>query len=104
MNMAGQKAEYQGTVPSNALKVVGIDLVATGEIDGEGRKESITRQSGKTYQKLVVEDNRIIGAILLGDTKGSEEIQRAIQTGKNISSLKKDLADEHFDFDRLRET
>ena len=104
MNMAGQKAEYQGTVPSNALKVVGIDLVATGEIDGEGRKESITRQSGKTYQKLVVEDNRIIGAILLGDTKGSEEIQRAIRTGKNISSLKKDLADEHFDFDRLRET
>ncbi len=104
MNMAGQKVEYQGTVPSNALKVVGIDLVATGEIDGEGRKESITRQTGRTYQKLVLEDNRMIGAILLGDTRGSEEIQKAIRTGKNISSLKKDLADEHFDFGRLRET
>jgi len=104
MNMAGQKVEYQGTVPSNALKVVGIDLVATGEIDGEGRKESILHQSGNTYRKLVVEDNRIIGAILLGDTRGSEEIQKAIQTGKNISSLKKNLADEHFDFSRLRET
>lgn len=103
MNMAGQKVEYQGTVPSNALKVVGIDLVATGEIDGEGGKESITRQTGRTYQKLVLEDNRMIGAILLGDTRGSEEIQKAIRTGKNISSLKKDLADEHFDFGRLRE-
>jgi nitrite reductase (NADH) large subunit len=103
LNMAGQKTEYHGTVPSNDLKVVGIDLVATGEIDGEGRKESITRQSAKTYRKLVVEDNRIIGAIFLGDTEGSEEIQKAIQTGRDISSLKKDLAHEHFDFRRLQE-
>jgi nitrite reductase (NADH) large subunit len=103
LNMAGQKTEYHGTVPSNDLKVVGIDLVATGEIDGEGGKESITRQSAKTYRKLVVEDNRIIGAIFLGDTEGSEEIQKAIQTGRDISSLKKDLAYEHFDFRRLQE-
>ena len=34
--MAGQAAKYDGTLPSNVLKVVGIDLMAAGDIDAEG--------------------------------------------------------------------
>ena len=35
--MAGQAAKYEGTLPSNVLKVVGIDLVAAGDIDADGK-------------------------------------------------------------------
>ena len=43
MNMAGGNALYQGTVVSNTLKVVGINLTAAGEIDPEGKLECIVR-------------------------------------------------------------
>ena len=39
--MAGQDVRYEGTVVSNTLKVVGIDLFSAGEIDLEGTLESI---------------------------------------------------------------
>ena len=103
-NMAGQEKLYSGTVPSNSLKVVGIDLLAAGEIDPEGKMESavVRDEARKIYRKLVLQENRIVGAMLLGDTRGKEEIQKAIQSKKDIASLKKELAKEKFDFSRLK--
>jgi nitrite reductase (NADH) large subunit len=102
--MAGQDVKYEGTVSSNKLKVVGIDLVAVGEIDAEGKLESrvIRDEARNTYRKLVIKDNVIIGAILLGDIRGSEEIQQAIRTKTVITSIKDDLTDMNYDFQRLK--
>lgn len=103
INMAGGKEKYAGTVPSNKLKVVGIDLVSMGEIDEENRWESIVvkQENRGHYRKLVLKENRIIGAILLGDIRGNEAIQRAIQSQKDIRAFKDRLADESFDFSLL---
>jgi nitrite reductase (NADH) large subunit len=102
--MAGQPARYEGTVISNILKVVGLDLLSAGEIDVEGRLEAIVSQdeAKKTYRKLVLKDNVIIGAILLGDLRGSAEILSAIKKRTEITPFKADLAVEEFDFARLR--
>ncbi len=102
--MAGQPSRYDGTVPSNILKVVGIDLLSAGEIDVEGRLEAIVSQDEgrKTYRKLVVQDNTIIGAILLGDLRGSAEILGAIKKRTDVTPVKADLATEKFDFAKLR--
>ena len=104
-NMAGKETVYPGTVPSNTLKVVGIDLVAAGEIDGEGKMEAlVTRdEAGKAYRKLVLQENAIMGAILLGDIRGSEEIQKAIKEKRDISALKNELRRPDFDFSRLKQ-
>jgi len=101
--MAGQAAAYGGTLPSNVLKVVGIDLVAAGDIDADGKLEAIVHknEAQKTYRKLVLRDNVLVGAILLGDIRGNAEIQLAIKNQKDISALKGDLAQEIFDFKRL---
>ena len=63
--------------------------MAAGEIDGDGKMEAlVTRdEAGKTYRKLVLQGNAIIGAILLGDIRGSEEIQKAIKGKRDISAL-----------------
>jgi nitrite reductase (NADH) large subunit len=101
--MAGQEAKYAGTLPSNILKVVGIDLVAAGDIDADGKREAIIHQdkAKKTYRKLVVQDNCLVGAILLGDIQGNAEIQAAIKQKKDIGALKSELARADFDFKRL---
>jgi nitrite reductase (NADH) large subunit len=103
-NMAGQERIYSGTVPSHSLKVAGLDLLAAGEIDPEGKMESavVRDEARMIYRKLVLSENRIVGAMLLGDTRGKEEIRKAIQSKKDISSLKKELAAAKSDFSRLK--
>ena len=101
--MAGQMAAYQGSLPSNVLKVVGIDLVAAGDIDAEGKLTAVVRAdpAKKIYRKLVIRDNLLVGAILLGDIRGSAEIQAAIRKHQDISLFKDELARDEFDFTRL---
>jgi len=101
--MAGHEAKYEGTLPSNVLKVVGIDLVAAGDIDADGKLSAIVHQDKvkKTYRKLVIQDNCLVGAILLGDIRGNAEIQAAIKKKQDISRLKSELAKPDFDFKRL---
>lgn len=102
-NMAGNEEQYSGTVPANTLKVVGIDLASAGDIDVDGKLESIIteNQEKKIYRKLVIKDNIIEGTILLGDIRGSEEILNAIKTKRDISSVKIDISKEDFDFSLL---
>jgi len=101
--MAGQAATYAGTLPSNVLKVAGIDLMAAGDIDAEGQLAAVvhTDSAQKTYRKLVIKDNLLVGAILLGDIRGSAEIQAAIKKKRDLSHLKRELAQADFDFKRL---
>jgi nitrite reductase (NADH) large subunit len=91
--MAGRSARYEGTVPSNILKVVGIDLLSAGEIDVEGKLEALVSkdETKQTYRKLVLKDNVIIGAILLGDLGGSAEILNAIKQKTDITRIKREL-------------
>ncbi len=103
-NMAGRNEIYGGTMPANTLKVVGIDLLAAGDIDADGKLEAIVLRdpARQTYRKLVLQENRLVGAILLGDLTGSAEIQAAIKTGRDVSAIKADLASPDFDFRRLK--
>ncbi len=90
INMAGGTALYEGTVISNTLKVVGIDLFAAGDIDPEGRRESIVFKDDDRhiYKKLVIGENRLVGAILLGDLKDRARLLKAIETKKDISGMR----------------
>lgn len=102
-SMAGGQMAYSGTVLSNTLKVVGIDLTASGNIDAENAFSSIvyTDQAKSIYRKFVVDDNKIIGTILFGNINGSDEILKAIQQKKDISAFSEDLKNPDFDFSKL---
>lgn len=84
-NMAGGDLTYEGTTMANTLKVVGIDLASAGEIDVEGEHDSRSLHTDRVYKKVVFEDNRIIGCIMLGDTKGFNRIARAMKEKEDIS-------------------
>lgn len=97
-NMAGGNLSYEGTVVSNMLKVAGVDLVAAGDIDPEGKKESIIakNENNYIYKKLVLDANTVTGAILYGDVKDSRKIIRLIDSKRDISGIRKKL--EQWDF------
>lgn len=98
INMAGGKEIYRGTTMANTLKVVGIDLASAGDIDADGKHEAALRVGEGLYKKLVFEDGRIIGCIMLGDTKGFTSITKLMGAKKDISRIKERLLDEGFDF------
>ncbi len=89
-NMAGGQASYGGTVMTNQLKVLGIDLMAAGQIDPEGLLDSeiIVDPKRSVYRKLVYKEDKIIGAILLGDISGHKKILHALEKGRSLGPLK----------------
>jgi len=103
INMAGGNALYEGTVLSNTLKVVGISLTASGEIDADKKLECVVRQDRENgvYRKVAFKEDKIVGCILLGNVKGSPEILNAIEKKVDMKDYKNLILEEEFDFKRL---
>jgi len=100
-NMAGADMIYKGTATSNTLKVAGIDLASSGDIDTENKLESKVFANQQVYKKLVFDNDKIIGCIMLGDKKGFTKITRAISEKKNVAFVKDQIFSKGFDFDKL---
>ena len=99
--MANGGADYQGTTMANTLKVVGIDLASAGNIDAKGEFESKVVTDDQVYKKLVIEKDRIIGCIMLGNTTGFNKITKIMLAKKNVSQIKENILSEDFDFKTL---
>ena len=87
-NMAGGGVIYEGSTPANKLKVGGIDLAAAGEIDAEDRFESRIEETDTVYRKFVIDDNHLVGCIMLGDTADFARTVRAINEQMDITQIK----------------
>jgi nitrite reductase (NADH) large subunit len=84
INISGGKEAYAGTTLSNILKVGGIDLASAGEIDEANRYETKIVASEDVYKKIVIDNSRVIGCIMLGDRKNFNRINKAISSGEDI--------------------
>jgi len=105
ITMGGGDARYEGTVMSNRLKVVGIDLMSSGDIDVDQKLEQVVArdESNFIYRRLVLKDGIIMGCILLGDISGSREILHAMDTKKDVGNLKDEILVKGFDFKKLKD-
>ncbi len=90
--LLGRDAAYLGSVMSAKLKVAGIDLVCAGEATGD-HEAVVTDAASGVYRKLTVRDGRISGAVLLGDTRGSEALVAAVRAGEPVDDLLVMLSD-----------
>ncbi|MFP5380359.1 MAG: FAD-dependent oxidoreductase, partial [Vicinamibacteria bacterium] len=85
-------ALYLGSIPSAKLKVAGIDLVCAG--DAEGDVEAVVTDAATgVYRKLAIRDGRMVGAVLLGDTRGAEALVAAVRAGEPVDDPLQALAD-----------
>ena len=97
--------DYAGTIPSNTLKVMGIDLTSIGRVRSEhespeAKFEEIraVTADGKIYRKFVISDGKMVGAILLGSKKEAAKVTRLIKDGASVDELRDQLADPNYDF------
>lgn len=93
INMAGGNALYAGTTISNVLKVAGLDLAVAGDIDADGKFDSVVQKDRERYiyKKIVIKNNILSGCILYGDITGYRKILRAIDEKRNIADIRADI-------------
>ncbi len=92
--LGAKKVEYQGTTPKNTLKIVGLDVTSIGIID-PSKEESggweILRKADKKdccYQKLVLKENKLKGAILYGDSKATSYVYSKMEQDVDKNELR----------------
>jgi nitrite reductase (NADH) large subunit len=104
-NMLGDKDDiYRGTVSSNTLKIIGIDLTSIGLVNPEETTyEEIkkTDEAKGIYKKLVLNKGKIVGAILLGDKKGVTSIRKLITQKTDIRKYKNLILNDDFDYKKI---
>jgi nitrite reductase (NADH) large subunit len=86
-------AHYQGSVTSTKLKVTGIDLFSAGDFnEAEGDEVMVLQDPASgTYKKLVINDNRIKGAVLYGDTIDGTWYFQLMREDTSIADFRKTI-------------
>lgn len=81
---------YKGSVLSTKLKVTGIDLFSAGDFTGGENTEQIVLSdpAGGVYKKLVIEDDRLVGACLFGDTADGAWYFKLLREGRKLGELR----------------
>jgi nitrite reductase (NADH) large subunit len=68
--LVGKPTGYRGSVTSTKLKVAGLDVFSAGDFSGgAGAEDIVLRDASRgVYKRVVVQDDRVVGAVLYGDT------------------------------------
>ncbi len=85
-NAVGGTRAYAGTIPQTMLKVVGVELFSMGAISGPNEVVDEDTESLR-YRKLVLdEEERVIGAILLGHPEEVPRVTAAVRQRQPLSA------------------
>ena len=88
-----EDAAFQPVQTATKLKVTGCDLFSAGDFaDGPGREDIVFRDPGRgIYKRLVLEGDRLVGAVMYGDTNDGSWFFGLIKDRTDISALRETL-------------
>jgi nitrite reductase (NADH) large subunit len=91
--LMGAEAAFKPVQTATKLKVTGVDLFSAGDFaDGPGREDIVFRDPGRgVYKRLVLEGERLIGAVMYGDTGDGAWFFDKIKSGEDVSSFRDTL-------------
>jgi nitrite reductase (NADH) large subunit len=89
----GEDRRFVHSDTPTKLKVTGIDLYSLGDFaDGDDREEIILRDaSAGIYKRVVLQDNRIIGTVLFGETADGAWFNDLKKKAADISEMRDTL-------------
>jgi nitrite reductase (NADH) large subunit len=84
---------YSGSLISTQLKVTGIDLFSAGDFLGGPSSEALVLRDAKRgiYKRIVIEKNKVCGAVLYGDVKDGPWYFELMSQGRDIGPLRDKL-------------
>jgi NAD(P)H-nitrite reductase large subunit len=97
-NMAGVEREYAGGFPMNSVELDGVPTISVGvtdpsENEDAGRYEIMEKydREASVYHKLVLRDNRLVGAICVGNIDRAGIYTGLIRDRADVSPFKEHL-------------
>ncbi|WP_423604444.1 nitrite reductase large subunit NirB [Sphingomonas sp. MS122] len=89
-HMTESPTGYRGSVTSTKLKVSGIDVFSAGDFSGgEGCEDIVMRDAARgVYKRVIVKDDRIVGAVLYGDTGDGSWYFDLLKKQEDVSDLR----------------
>jgi nitrite reductase (NADH) large subunit len=81
---------YRGSVTSTKLKVAGLDVFSAGDFSsGGGAEDIVMRDAARgVYKRVVVKDDRVVGAVLFGDTADGNWYFDLLKSGRDIADIR----------------
>jgi len=81
---------YTGSVTSTKLKVTGVDLFSAGDFaEGNENDEIVLRDPSRgVYKRVVLRDNKIVGAVLYGDTGDGSWYFDLLKKSTDVTSMR----------------
>lgn len=89
-----KKVEYHGTTPKNTLKIVGLEVTSIGIINPSKEETGsweILRKADKKdccYQKIVLKESKLKGAILFGESKALNYVYSKMEQDVDKNELR----------------
>lgn len=87
-------ARYRGSKPYTRLKVAGVGVASMGAVEPAGPGDEVVQiieERSGTYRKLVIRDDRLAGAVLVGDTASAPELARWLDRGDPLPANRLDV-------------
>jgi len=102
-NMAADNTIYDGSLGMNSIEFFGLPVISLGiykvkEGDSSVGELKIRDDKNNRYKKIILKDNIVQGAILIGDIKNSGIFLRLMRERIDVSALKDRLLDENFGY------
>jgi nitrite reductase (NADH) large subunit len=87
-NLAGAGAEFGGLPRASTLKVLGLDLFSIGQfLPADDSFQVFDQETDGRYLRFVFHENRLVGAILLGDAQLMAATKQAVEDRRDCSGL-----------------
>ena len=101
MNMAGFEKEYLGGYGMNSVSFFGVSCISLGDIKTEKpHYEVLVKETPEEfkYTKIIIEDDRIRGAIVVGRFINVSALNRLLRKRVKVTVYKDNLLEEKFVF------
>jgi len=88
--LVGRPTGYRGSVTSTKLKVAGLDVFSAGDFSGgDGTEDIVLRDASRgVYKRVVLKEDRVVGAVLYGDTADGGWYFELMRKAEDVATLR----------------
>ncbi|NLK27910.1 MAG: NAD(P)/FAD-dependent oxidoreductase [Clostridiales bacterium] len=88
-NIVGKDATYYSSLPVTLMNAFNLSIFSVGIVDENSSSLTLTDDpgDGQSYKRIFIQDNIILGAIMIGDNKYNNLLKKFIENKTDISSI-----------------
>ncbi len=93
-HLAGESVRYPGSIVGTNLKVAGVSVFSAGAIEVAASDDDLlyVDPSDALYRRVILRDDKVVGAILVGDSSDGGWLFALMREGRSVGALREAVA------------